>query len=107
MGKSAALPQVRVEPRLRVQVEEALHPGESLSEFVEAAVVHAIGRRQRAREANARADAALDQYRRTGESYSADEVLARLRELTEARRQALMKTVATAAGGTSDDPKAP
>ena len=40
--KSAVIPQVRVEPELRAELEAVLHQGETLSEFVEASVRKAV-----------------------------------------------------------------
>lgn len=87
--KSAILPQVRVEPELRTALEAVLHEGETLSEFVEATVRKAVEYRQVQAAFDARAQASLEEYQRTGESYSVDEVLGRLRRKTEARRAEL------------------
>lgn len=40
--KSAVIPQVRVEPELRAELEAVLQEGETLSEFVETAVRNAV-----------------------------------------------------------------
>lgn len=87
--KSAVLPQVRVEPELRAELEAALRPGETLSEFVEASVRGALEYRRVQDEFHARGDAAWRAYQRTGISHSADEVMAELRTMTAARRRQL------------------
>lgn len=87
--KSAVLPQVRIEPDLRMQLEAVLAEGETLSAFVESSVRRAIEHRQALRDFDARCDASLKHFLATGQSYSSDEVLAELRQRTEARRAQL------------------
>lgn len=89
VNKTSALPQVRVTPELRQQAEQALRPGETLSEFVEEAVSRSIRYRRIREEADARARAAPEHHEATGISYSSDEVLAQLRAMTAARRREL------------------
>ena len=48
--KSAVLPQIRVEPQLRAELESVLEQGETLTEFVEASVRNAIAFRRVRRE---------------------------------------------------------
>lgn len=40
--KTAVMPQVRVEPKLRADLDSALLPGETLTEFIESSVRHAV-----------------------------------------------------------------
>ena len=87
--KSAVIPQVRVEPELRAELEAALHQGESLSEFVEASVRSAVEFRRVQANFHARGQAAWEEFQRTGVSYSVDEVLDMLRQKTAARRAEL------------------
>jgi Arc/MetJ-type ribon-helix-helix transcriptional regulator len=87
--KTAVLPQVRVEPELRADLESVLREGESLSEFVEASVRGAVEYRRAQAEFHERGRAAWQEYQRTGVSYPADEVIAEMGEKLEARRRAL------------------
>lgn len=84
--KTAILPQVRVEPELRADLESVLYEGETLSDFLEATVRRAVEHRQIEAEFHARADAAWANYQRTGISHSTDEVLARLQAKIDAKR---------------------
>ena len=84
--KSAVIPQVRIEPQFRADLESVLHNGETLSEFVEAAVRKAVEYRRVQTEFHARGQASLEDFQRTGVSYSVDEVLAKLRQMTAAKR---------------------
>lgn len=85
--KSAVLPEVRVEPELRAELEAVLRQGESLSKFVEASVRNAAEFRRMQTRFHARGQAAWDHYQRTGISVPADEVLAKLRAKLDARRK--------------------
>ena len=89
--KTGALPQVRVEPELRAELESVLRQGETLSEFVKTSVRNAVEYRRVQNEFHARGDASWAEYQRTGVSYSTDEVVAELRGMVEARRQQLLK----------------
>jgi hypothetical protein len=53
--KTAVVPQVRVEPKLRADVDSVLDEGETLSEFVEATVRSAVEFRRMQMEFQARA----------------------------------------------------
>ena len=90
MMKSAQLPPVRVTPAVRAQIESVLKDGETLSEFVEAAAVQAAQRRKSQEEFVARGRASLEKAQRTGEFFSAQEVLdgmqARLHSAVKAAR---------------------
>lgn len=89
--KSAVLPQVRVEPELRAELESVLRQGETLSEFVETSVRNAVEFRRVQNEFHARGEAAWAGYQRTGVSYSTAEVMGELRAQVEVRRQQLRK----------------
>ena len=87
--KSAFLPQVRVEPALRAELEAVLQDGETLSGFVEASVRNAVAFRRVQIQFHARGQAAWEHCQATGLSLSADEVLARLQGKLDAKRKQL------------------
>lgn len=87
--KSAVIPQIRVEPELRAELESVLGPGETLSGFVEASVRNAIAFRRVQAAFHARAQAASKAYHRTGVSVPVDAVLQRLQSKLDARRKKL------------------
>lgn len=87
--KDAVIPQVRVESALRAELEQVLQTDESITEFVEAAVRRAIEYRRVQRSFDARAEAALEEFRRTGESVPAEDVLQMLQARLDARRRQL------------------
>ncbi len=87
--KSAVIPQIRVEPELRAALESALRPGETLTDFVEATVRSAIAFRRVQTEFHARAQAASEDYHRTGASVPVDDVVQRLQAKLDAKRKKL------------------
>ncbi len=87
--KSAVIPQVRVEQELRAELEAVLRQGETLSEFVEAAVRSAVEFRRVQTRFHERGQAAWEHYESTGESVPADKVLAKLQAKLDARRKQL------------------
>ncbi|MFG6431980.1 YlcI/YnfO family protein [Roseateles sp. LYH14W] len=87
--KTAILPQVRVEPQLRADLEAVLREGETLSDFLEATVRKAVDYRRMQAEFDARADAAWLRYQQTGAGVPAEEVVAEMRVRLEARRSEL------------------
>ena len=87
--KSAVIPQVRVEPELRAELEAVLRQGESLSEFVEASVRSAVEFRRVQTRFHERGQVAWDNHRRTGVSVPAAEVLAKLQGKLDAKRKKL------------------
>ncbi|MDO5693461.1 MAG: YlcI/YnfO family protein [Pseudomonadota bacterium] len=89
--KSAVIPQVRVEPDLRHDLEAVLQDGETISGFVETAVRNAVAFRYVQSRFLARGDEALARYLKTGESRSVDEVLAKLQAKLETRRGQLTR----------------
>ena len=89
--KTAILPQVRVEPQLRADLEAVLREGETLSDFLEATVRQAVDYRRMQAELDARADAAWVRFQQTGAAVPASEVLAEMRERLESRRRKLQR----------------
>jgi hypothetical protein len=87
--KTAVIPQIRVEPELRADLESVLKRGEMLTEFVEATVRNAIAYRRMQTEFHARAQAASEQYHHTGVSVPVDAVLDRLQAKLDAKRKKL------------------
>ena len=82
------LPPVRVPEDLREAAESVLLQGETLSGFIQQSVERAVEHRRIQTEFNARADAALKHYKRTGVSHSVEATLAGLqRKLDRKRRQ--------------------
>lgn len=87
--KSAVIPQIRVEPALRSELESVLQPGETLTDFVETSVRNAIAFRRVQTSFHARAQAASQEYHRTGVSVPVETVLKRLQSKLDARRKKL------------------
>jgi predicted transcriptional regulator len=87
--KTAVIPQVRVEPELRAQLEEVLAADEALSDFVEDAVRRAVERRRVEAAFHARGEAAWREYLRTGQAVPAEQVIAKLQARLDSRRKAL------------------
>lgn len=87
--KSAILPQVRVDPALRAELESVLRGGESLSGFIEDSVRSAVAYRQAQDAFYARGEAAWQAYSRTGVAHPADEVIGEMRQRLESRREQL------------------
>lgn len=89
--KTAVIPQVRVEPELRADLDSVLLPGETLTDFVEASVRSAVEFRRVQTDFASRCDASLAQYERTGVSVPADVVLSKLEAKVAARVKQLRK----------------
>jgi len=87
--KSAVIPQIRVEPELRAELESVLRQGETLTDFVEATVRNAIAFRRVQTSFHARAQAASLEYHRTGVSVPVETVLERLQSKLDAKRKKL------------------
>ena len=87
--KSAVIPQIRVEPALRAELESVLQPGETLTEFVELTVRNAIAFRRVQTAFHGRAQAASEEYHRTGVSVPVEAVLERLQSKLDAKRKKL------------------
>lgn len=89
--KTATIPSLRVDPKLRQAAEDVLEEGESLSSFVEQSIRAQIERRRAHEAFIARGMAAREEARRSGEYVSAAEVLEELDE-TLRRAEANTKT---------------
>lgn len=76
--KTSSIPSLRVTPELRAEAESVLEGGETLSSFVEQSLRAQIARRQAQREFVARGLASRDEARRSGEYFTADDVLSEL-----------------------------
>lgn len=87
--KSAVIPQVRVEPELRAELESVLQEGETLSEFVETSVRNAVAFRRMQTSFRERGQAAWERYKAVGVTLSADEVLGKLQAKLDAKRKRL------------------
>lgn len=87
--KDAVIPQVRVESQRRASLDAVLRPGETLTDFVEAAVRNAVGYRRVQTDFASRCDASLAQYERTGASVPAAQVIAKLESRLASRRKQL------------------
>lgn len=87
--KSSVIPQIRVEPELRAELESVLQPGETLTAFVEATVRNAIAFRRLQTSFHARAQAASEDYHRTGVSVPVEPVLERLQAKLDTKRKQL------------------
>ena len=83
--KTAQLPPVRVEPAVREEIESALHEGESLSEFLEAAALQTARRRLAQEEFLARGRASLAKARQAGEFHPLQKSLDQMRTRLEKR----------------------
>ena len=79
--KTATIPSLRVEPKLRQAAESVLHNNESLSSFVLQSLRANIKQRQLQQEFIARGLASRDEARKTGEYYDADDVLHELDDM--------------------------
>ena len=84
--KTATLPALRVHPEIRDAVESLLETGETLSSFVEQAVLERLERRRYQSEFIARGLVARDKARETNHYISADAVLADLSAMLEAAK---------------------
>ena len=87
--KSAVIPQIRVEPELRTELESVLREGETLTDFVEASVRNAIAFRRVQISFHARAQAASEAYQETGVSVPVETVLKKLQSKLDAKRKKL------------------
>jgi hypothetical protein len=87
--KSAVIPQIRVEPELRAELESVLRKGETLTDFVEATVRNAIAFRRVQTAFHERAQAASLAYHQSGVSVPVETVLDRLQSKLDAKRKKL------------------
>lgn len=79
--KTASLPSLRVTPDLRQAAESVLQKGESISSFIEQSLRANIAHRQFQQAFIAKGLVARDEAKRTGEYYSAKQVLDELDEM--------------------------
>ncbi len=91
--KTSIIPQVRIEPELRSDLESVLRKGETLSEFVETTVRNAVEYRRMQTEFHARGEAAWQEYRRGGESAPAAQVVQELHDMLEVKRKKLQARI--------------
>jgi hypothetical protein len=89
--KPATIPSLPVDPELRESAQRVLKEGETLSAFVESSVRAQIHFRQTQSEFVARGLASRAQAKRTGEYYSAEEVLEHLEGRVAAAKAVLEK----------------
>lgn len=87
--KSAVIPQIRVEPELRAELESVLRQGETLTDFVESTVRSAIAFRRVETAFHQRAQAASVEYHQTGASVPVDAMLDKLQSKLDAKRKKL------------------
>jgi len=86
--RSATFPPIRVEPEVRAEVEAVLREGESLTQFIEEAVVAAAAWRRLQSEFVTRGEAAIERWKKEGGGHSVDDVMADLQaHLDDAKRR--------------------
>jgi hypothetical protein len=88
---TASLPSVPVEPEFLAEIESVLAEGESLAEFVEAAVRASVERRRVQAEFIARGLRSRDEAKRTGDYVDAADVVAGLQDKLDDARAHLSK----------------
>jgi hypothetical protein len=87
--RSATFPPIRVEPEVRAEVEAVLREGETLTQFIEEAVVAAAAWRRTQSEFVTRGEAAIERWKHEGGGSGVDEVMTDLQaRLDEAKRRA-------------------
>jgi predicted transcriptional regulator len=79
--KTASIPSLRVDPKLRHDAESVLREGETLSSFMEQALRASIRSRRAQKEFIERGLASRDEAKRTGEYFAAEDVLAEMENL--------------------------
>ena len=85
----ATFPPIRVAPEVRAEVEAVLREGESLTQFIEEAVVAAAAWRRVQAEFVTRGKAAIQRWKQEGGGGTVDDVMADLKSrLDDARRRA-------------------
>jgi hypothetical protein len=90
--RTATFPPIRVEPEVRAEVEAVLREGESLTQFIEEAVVSAAAWRRVQSEFVARGEAAIARWKQEGGGHSVDVVMADLQaRLDDAKRRAAQR----------------
>lgn len=87
--KTATLPALRVDPKLRDAAERALRPDETLSRLMESALESYIAQREAEDDFLARGLHSAQEARKTNEYVSADYVVAKLeKKLAAAKKKA-------------------
>ena len=87
--RSATFPPIRVEPEVRAEVEAVLREGESLTQFIEEAVVAAAAQRRLQTKFVTHGEVAIERWKQVGGGHTVDEVMADLQgRLNDAKRQA-------------------
>ncbi|NUZ08077.1 YlcI/YnfO family protein [Piscinibacter koreensis] len=89
--KTALIPQVRVEPELRAELESVLKADETLSEFVEDAVRAAVERRRVDLAFHSRVEVAWQAFRDGAAAIPGEQVFEKLQSRLDARREQLRK----------------
>lgn len=95
MSRSATLPPIRVEPETKANLEAVLREGESLTQFIEAAVCREAEFRAEQNAAIARAKKALRQVDKGAGVLTADDFLAGMQQRAEAAQKRIRAAVAT------------
>ena len=87
--RSATFPPIRVEPEVRAEVEAVLRDGETLTQFIEEAVVAAAAWRRSQAEFVTRGESAIARWKQEGGGRPADDVMVELQgRLDDAKRLA-------------------
>jgi hypothetical protein len=86
---AATFPVVRTTAADRAFVESALRPNETLSSFIQESIMERARARKEDEAFYARAIAASKRIDAGGKTYTIDEVMASLREMTEKKKQEL------------------
>lgn len=90
--RSATFPPIRVEPEVRAEVEAVLREGESLTQFIEEAVVAAAAWRRAQAEFVTRGEAAIERWKQQGGGQTVDAVMDDLQtRLDDAKRRAAQR----------------
>lgn len=84
--KTATFPPLRTTPELRQAAENSLGEGETLSTFVEQAIVDSIARRKHQQEFIARGLRARDEARQSSDYVSAEAVIEKLENMLAAAK---------------------
>ena len=91
--RSATFPPIRVEPEVRAEVEAVLRQGESLTQFIEEAVIAAAAWRRVQAEFVTRGESAIERWKQEGGGQAVDEVMVDLQaRLDDAKRQSTRRT---------------
>lgn len=92
--RSATFPPIRVEPEVRAEVEAVLREGETLTQFIEEAVIAAAAWRRVQSEFVARGEAAIERWKQEGGGHQVEDVMADLQSrLDDARGRSAKRAV--------------